>query len=147
MKSLMIVESIHHGNTRKIADAMAPILNAEIVKPSEVDASRLSEYDIIGFGSGIYFGKHHRNLLDLADKLPSMDKNAFIFSTCGNKRLASHRFLREKLESKNLKIVGEFSCKAWDTYSILGLIGGINKGRPDENDLEEARKFAKSIIK
>ena len=53
MKTLIICESVHHGNTKKIADAMAAVLNAEIKKPAEIDVGKLGEYDLIGFGSGI----------------------------------------------------------------------------------------------
>lgn len=38
LRTLVVSISIHHGNTEKIAKVMAEILNAKIVKPSEVDA-------------------------------------------------------------------------------------------------------------
>jgi len=62
MKTLIIYNSTHHGNTKKIAKVMTEILNAELVKSDEVDITTLSKYDLIGFGSGIYYGKHHKSL-------------------------------------------------------------------------------------
>jgi len=59
MKCLIIVCSYHHGNTEKVAYAMAEVLNAQVMNPNEVDSSRLKEYELIGFGSGIYSEKHH----------------------------------------------------------------------------------------
>ena len=62
MKVLIIYISIHHGNTEKVVKEMAQVLDAKLLKLGEVNVHNLSEYDLIGFGSGIYFGKHHENL-------------------------------------------------------------------------------------
>ncbi|HWQ78445.1 MAG TPA: hypothetical protein VN381_06500, partial [Anaerovoracaceae bacterium] len=51
------------------------------------DPKELGDYDLIGFGSGIYSGKNHESLLELADSLPQADgKKAFLFSTDGTPR-------------------------------------------------------------
>ena len=84
MKTLIICFSYHHKNTEKIASVFAKTLDAEVKTPSEVDPNGLSDYDLIGFGSGISFGNHYKELLDLVDKLPAVNnKKAFIFSTSG----------------------------------------------------------------
>jgi len=75
-------------------------------------------------------------------------KKAFVFSTRGAPRLGSyHRALKSQLEEKGVTIVGEFSCRGFDTYGAMKLIGGIAKGRPNEQDLREAQEFAKSLEK
>jgi flavodoxin len=149
MKTAIICYSYHHGNTEKIARRIAAVLEAKLMKPEEVDVSGLAEYDLIGFGSGIYFSKHHKSLLKLVNAMPEMKgRKAFIFSTAGRGEptmASNHRALRTGLEGKGLVIVGEFSCYAWDTFFILRLIGGINKGRPNEDDLAKAETFAKDL--
>jgi hypothetical protein len=35
-----------------------------------IQPAMLAEYDLIGFGSGIYYGKHHKTLLDFVAGLP-----------------------------------------------------------------------------
>jgi len=149
MKTLIIYQSIHHGNTEKIAKVIANVLQARLVKPQELDISTVAEYDLIGFGSGIYWGKHHKSLLNMVDKLPSQkNKKAFIFSTSGVGKKdmdKNHKFIREKLTGKELIIIGEFFCPGFDTFGPLKLVGGINKGRPNEQDLENARKFTKGL--
>lgn len=133
---------------REIASVFAKTLDAEVKTPTEVDPNVLSDYDLIGFGSGINFGKHHKVLLDFADKLPQVtDKKGFIFSTSGQTGDASkfHKKLREKLESKGFGIVGEFNCAGCDTYVLLKIVGGIQKGHPNEDDLKQAEAFAQSI--
>jgi len=41
--------------------------------------------------------------------------------------------------------VGEFNCLGWDNVGPLKFIGGINKGRPNENDIKKAKEFAKMM--
>jgi flavodoxin len=41
--------------------------------------------------------------------------------------------------------VGEFSCRGFDTSQAARIIGGINKGRPNEEDLKQAENFARSL--
>jgi flavodoxin len=82
MKSLLVLFSYHHNNTEKIAKVFAKVLDAQIKTPQQINLEELQEYGLIGFGSGIYDEKHHKVLLDLADKLPQVtNRKAFIFST------------------------------------------------------------------
>lgn len=53
--------------------------------------------------------------------------------------------LTEIAREKNCPILGEFSCKGYDTFSPFKLVGGIAKGHPDERDLENARSFFRQI--
>jgi flavodoxin len=150
MKALMIYVSVHHGNTEKVARVMANVLDADLLQVQQVDASMLERYDLIGFGSGIYFGKHHQGLLDFADSLPVLrNRRAFIFSTSGLRRIPFvHDFdkpLRKRLQRKGFDIIGEFSCRGLDTYRATKLVGGINKGRPNAEDLKQAEDFATSL--
>ena len=50
-KYLIIYESIHHGNTEKIANAMADELDATLVKSSDVKPDQIKNASLIGFGS------------------------------------------------------------------------------------------------
>jgi len=150
LKTLIIYVSPHHGNTEKVAKAMANVLGADLMRVAQVDINMLAEYDLIGFGSGIYFGKFHKSLVELVDKLPRLEnKEAFIFSTSGLRKIPFiHDFakpLKGKLKQKGLNIVGEFSCRGFDTSQAARIIGGINWGRPDEKDLKQAENFARSL--
>lgn len=129
---------------------MASALNAQLVNLKEADTPALADYDLIGFGSGIYWGKHDRRILDLVDNLPLQNnKKAFVFSTSGlNEGRVLNNFnkrLKRKLREKGFTIIGDFSCRGFDTLGPLILIGGIHKGRPNENDLEAAADFAKGL--
>ncbi len=146
MKVLIICWSEHHGNTKKIADAMASVLHSEVIQPTDVDIETLDDYDLIGFGSGIYYWNHHKSLFDLIEKLPPIHKKAFVFSTRGVSRQGrTHNALRTKLEEKGFEVVGEFSCRGFDTYGILKYLGGIARGRPNDEDLRDAQVFVKTL--
>ncbi len=128
------------------------MLNAEIRTPQQANPEELQKYDLVGFGAGIDSGKHYKVLLDYVEKLPQVDnKNAFIFSTAGvtvEKKLAKdHSTLREKLEAKGYRIVDEFQCRGFNTNVFLKYFGGMNKGRPNEEDLQHAEEFAQNLKK
>ena len=139
MKTLIIYISVHHDNTEKVAKVMANILGADLLQVKQVDAGMLEQYDLIGFGSGIFSGKHHKNLLDFADKLPMLrNKKAFII----------HNFdkpLKEKLQLKGFDIIGEFSCRGFDTSWAAMIVGGIHRDRPNAKDLKQAEDFARGL--
>ena len=118
-----------------------------MIKPGDEEVSKWNEYELIGFGSGIFNGKHHESILQLVGKLPVVkDKKAFVFSTSGVLR-NYNKSLKEILTAKGFQIVGDFSCKALDTFGPLKFIGGINKGRPNEEDCRKAQEFAQGLLK
>jgi flavodoxin len=155
MNTLIVYKSYHRMNTEKVAKAMAEAMNAQLAKVEDVRPEELAGYDLIGFGSGIYGLKHHKALIKLIEAMPAMDKDVFVFSTCGNVREVNHKQIKEKLTEKGCHIAGEFTCFGEfagalrlnrDWKGALAFIGGKNKGHPDEKDLENARVFAKGLL-
>ena len=73
------------------------------------------------------------------------NKKAFHFSTSGDGKY--YDWLEKNLSKKGFEVIGEFHCKGFYAYSIKGIISrkGLNKGRPDESDLKDAKKFAESL--
>jgi flavodoxin len=152
-KILIILFSSQNNNTVKIANVMAKILDAEVKSPQQVDFNDLQKYDLIGFGSGIFDGKHHVSLLERVDRLSLFsNKKTFIFSTSGVSRNSlperddPHTALREILITKGFNIVGEFNCVGFNNNSFLKIIGGMNKGRPNNDDLRQAEEFARNLL-
>jgi flavodoxin len=158
MKVLLVVSSFHHRNTAKIAEVFGKIFDARAKAPRQTAKEELQDFDLIGFGSGIDSDKHYTDLLDFADSLPRVaDRKAFIFSTCGmpvfvagrnsvaDYAVKSHSALREKLTSRGYAVIGEFSCAGHNTNSFLKIFGGLNKGRPNTEDLGDAEEFAQAL--
>jgi flavodoxin len=150
IKTLIVMVSFHHKNTEKIAKAIKPILNAKIIHPSQIDKENLNKYDLIGFGSGVYFYNLHRSLIKVAIelnlKLKRKKPKVFIFSTAGMAFKIFHSKLRKILKNKGFDVIGEFSCLGFDSYGIFKLFnGGFHKNHPDSKDIENAKKFAREI--
>jgi flavodoxin len=150
VKTLIVYISVHHGNTEKVAKVMANVLDADVLEVKQAGASVLERYDLIGFGSGIYFGKHHESLLHFVDGLPMLrNKKAFIFSTSGLRKIwFIHDFdkpMEEILQRKGFDIIGEFSCRGYDTSKAAMIVGGINSGRPNARDLQQAEDSARRL--
>lgn len=149
MKSLIVLYSYHHNNTEKIASVIAKILEAKVITPKEANPEEIQNYDLVGFGSGIYGESLHKSVLNFADKLPQVtNKKAFIFSTSAiAEKSSNHKTIRKKLQSKGYEIVDEFNCRGFNTNSFLKFFGGMNKGRPNAKDLENAERFAQNLLK
>jgi flavodoxin len=146
------------GSTAKVAGAIAEEIGATIVGPERGDLLVSDDTVLVGFGSGIFHGEHHPALLALADELPAgRHRKVFLFSTCGipaglssPERLADatrryHAALRERLCAKGYEVVGEFGCPGFNDNRFLSVIGGLNRGRPNAEDLERARAFARQL--
>jgi flavodoxin len=146
MKTLILYHSEHHGNTKKIAEVIGKTLGAEPVPASGFRSGAVDEYDLIGFGSGIYYSKFHDSLYRVVEKMPKQQgKKAFLFSTTGSKTysMRAHEAFKTLLASKGFSVSGEFSCLGFDTALSSE---GINKGKPDASDLKDAERFAKGLL-
>ncbi|MFA5348631.1 MAG: hypothetical protein WC294_10880 [Methanoregula sp.] len=120
----------------------AKVPYAHVKTPQQINPEELQEYNLTGSGPGIYSGKYHKSLPDLADTLPHVDnKKAFIFSTCGvpvvpagrefiGKYAAkNHAAIREKLQSKGYTIIDESGCAGFNTNSFLKADWGTQSGQ------------------
>ena len=103
----------------------------------------LSDYDRIGFASGIYFSKFHQTILKFASENLPENKKVFMICTYGGN--AAYKSLEVILKEKKTDIIGKFGCKGYDTFGPFKLVGGIAKGHPDEKDLEAAVSFVAGL--
>ena len=83
----------------------------------------------------------------LISELDYGPQNAFVFSTHGSPLLGSyHKACKELLVSKGKKVIGEFSTKGYDGTGPFVLVGGGNKGKPNEKDLRKAAQFIENLF-
>lgn len=143
MNVLIIYKSYSRMNTEKVAQAIAGAMNATLKKVDEVGPEELAGYDLIGFGSGIYAGRYHKSLFRLLDKIPRLEKDVFLFHTAGGPDEKYDQPMKVLLMKKGARIVGEFRCPG--SAGLLGFTWA-NKDRPNEQDLENARAFAKGLV-
>ena len=143
MKTAIIFASVHHGNTRKIVEQIAQNNDVDLIDATQVKEKDLSEYDRIGFASGIYYGKFHQSVLNFASvNLPEY-KEVFLICTYGGS--AAYQSIETIIKDKHCNVIGKFSCKGYDTFGPFKLVGGIAKGHPNEKDLTAAMEFYQSL--
>lgn len=144
MKTAIVYASVHHGNTKKIVDEVAKSEEVDLIDATQIKEKNLSEYDLIGFASGIYFGKFHQSVLDFASVNEIEDKKVFLICTYGGS--GAYKSIEPIIESKGAEIVGKFSCKGYDTFGPFKLIGGVAKGHPNDMDLVAAVDFFENLL-
>lgn len=145
MKPIIIYISMHHGNTKKIVEAIAKEYDVETVNATAVREKDLSGYDLIGFASGIYGGRLHPDIMEFARKNLPQDRKIFYIMTSAMNRDFS-KSMDDTLKGKNATVVGRFFCKGYNTFGPFRLIGGTGKGHPDETDLKNAVTFFRDLI-
>ncbi|MCD7729773.1 MAG: flavodoxin [Clostridia bacterium] len=145
MKFVALVKSTHCGNTMQIAEAMAEVAPLSVADWEDRRFYNFAEYDVLGIGSGIYFGKHDKDLLEFVQKAEKLPRYAFVFSTSGTGNVKDNKAIIAELEKKGVKVLGSFCCKGLDRYFIFKICGGINKGHPDETDFDAAQAFIQQV--
>ena len=144
VKTAIVYASVHHGNTKKVVDAIAKEYVVDLIDATKIKFADLSEYDVIGFASGVYFGKFHRSVLDFARENLPEDKKVFFISTYGSKE--GYAGIEKIAENKNALIIDKFGCNGWDSFGVFALVGGSQKGHPNANELAEAVQFYRDLV-
>lgn len=145
MKTAVIYYSKHHGNTKKLIDAIAAEHDVTAIDATEVKNADLTGYDLVGFASGIYYSKFHKSVLEFAEKNLPEKKDVFFLYTYGAKKEGYTKAITEAVKTHNANILGEFGCFGFNTFGPFKLIGGIAKGHPDDADLKNAVSFFKGL--
>ena len=124
------------GNTKRLAEAVAKAVGAEALPISTpVDEA----VDILFLGNSYYAFSIDTEVRDFIRSLDP-DKVGRIVNF-GSAAMLNSTWKKVKAEADKAGIAmdkREFHCK--------GEFKGIHKGRPNEKDLADAAKFAKSII-
>ena len=144
MKSIIIYESTHHRNTKKLVDAIGKKYHVETSSVENAGAIDLSGYGRIGLAAGIAFGKFYKGIEEFAAKIPS-GSQVFLLYTCGNPGGGYVKSITRTLESNGVKVVGSYGCRGYDTYGPFKLVGGIAKGHPTEEEITGAVAFYDKI--
>ncbi len=146
MKAIIIYASTHHGNTRKVVEAIEKECDIEVVDATRTHEKDLKEYDLIGFASGIFFTKLSEHVLNFARVNLPVNKDVIFIATAGNPMNGNFNSIAAVAKDKKCNDLGRFQCKGFDTYGPFKLVGGIQKGHPDETELKEAVEFFKGLI-
>jgi flavodoxin I len=124
------------GNTKKLALAVAK--GASITAQTTDEAGEISGVDTLFVGASLYAGKIDGKLREFLRKIKSGEvKSVVVFgSAAGDKSAAGE--IRELLSAQDIPVSDKiFQCR--------GSFLLANRGRPNEEDLAKAEKFAKEI--
>lgn len=145
-KTVIVYASTHHGNTRKLAEAISAKYPVDLIDATVQNQADLSRYDVIGFASGIDFGRFYAAVeAFLKNNLPE-NKPVFFLYTCAMPREGFTKAIREAAAKKNAVILGDYGCRGFNTYGPWKLIGGMNKGHPTEEEITGAVGFVEKLM-
>ena len=146
MTTAIVYYSQHHGNTKKLLDAIkAADPSVELIDVVKAPAADLSTYDRIGFASGIYFSAFAKQIIAFADAHLPENKDIFYIYTHGAPKGDFLKAMREIVSRKHCKELGEYRCQGYDTFGPFKLVGGIAKGHPTEDEIKRAVEFYKGL--
>lgn len=146
MKTAIIYYSRHHGNTKKLLEAIAgKHPEVDLFDVTEQPMVDLNAYDRIGFASGIYYSKFQKTLLQFAkDSLPDGKQTFFIY-TYGAEKKGYTAAISEAVQMHNATVLGEYGCFGFNTFGPFKLIGGMAKGHPNAEEIKKAVKFYEEL--
>jgi flavodoxin len=146
-KTFIFCYSVHHGNTRKITEAVRERCGAELAALPCGEPPDLGAYELVGFASGIYMSAFGRPMIELIDRLPGLDgKECFTMYTSGAASGKLDLAFVQKLEGKGAHVAGRFNCRGFDTFGPFKLIGGLRRGHPNNEDIEAAVSFCEKLM-
>jgi len=145
LKTAIIYYSNHHGNTKKVLDAIKAENEVELIDITTDKDKDLSAYERIGIASGIYYSNIAKPLLAYASERLPEEREVFFIGTCGSKRKGYFDGIRSVTDEKKCRYLGEFLCMGYDTFGPFKLVGGIAKGHPTEDEMADAVKFYKGL--
>lgn len=154
MKAIVFYSSDYRTNTEKIAEIMATEMGGDYVNIGHLNSDDYNkeQFDLIGFGSGVYREDLSKGLYRLADRLDLKDKKVFVFSTSGIGMNFYNKRLLKLLVSKGALPVGNFACKGsfaasdFSKSRIFHWLGKSAEGHPNEKDISATKKFILKIM-
>ena len=145
-RTAIVYASKHHGSTYKLVKAISEKYDIDQFDAENLHSMDLSTYDLIGFASGIDFGKFYPSVEQfLKDNLPE-NKKVFFLYTCAKKNPKFTENIKTEALKRGAVIMGEYGCRGYNTYGPWKVIGGMNKNHPSQGELEEAIRFYEVLL-
>ena len=146
MKTAIVYYSRHHGNTKKLVDAIASQYEVTLIDVTQHETADLADFDRIGFASGIYYASFAKQILSFAEKNLPENKAVFFMNTCGfPSPVVYFDAIRKIARAKKCSELGTYQCLGVDTFGPFKALGGIAKGHPDETDIRNAVAFYQNM--
>ncbi len=131
MKTVLIFDT-KFGNTEKVAMGIAKILNADVFKVSDIDFSKLQDYNVFVVGSPTHAWNMSKGMKDFFKKLKGKSfqgKRAATFDTKYKSRFAGSA--AKKIQSKLKKLDFEIAMEPV-SFIVTGNEGPLAEGEMDK---------------
>ena len=145
MTTAILYYSEHHGNTKKLLDAIAAKNDVDLIDVTKQGSADLSGYDRIGLASGVYYSNFAKQLITYAQEHLPEGKDVFYIYTHGAPKGDFLKGIRQVTEAKHCREIGAYRCLGFDTFGPFKLVGGIAKGHPTEEETAGAVAFYESL--
>ena len=137
MTEISVFVDSRGGNTKKLADTIAEELGVPV---GDLSAPLPDDMKIIFLGSGTYGGKAGKAMTKFIESGTFTGRKVALFGTSmsaeGAKKMIAS--MEEVLTKKGASILGNYHCRGKYLFT--------NRGHPDKEDLENAKKFAREMI-
>lgn len=146
-KCLIVYFSQNHSNAR-VAEKIAAGLNragytTDLCNLKNESCPDLSDYDLVGIGTPVYFMRPPFNILEFVEGLPELNKKRFfVFMVHGDYAWDAIDYMKAALAKKNGEVVGYFQCLGplyFPGYLKLGYL--FSPDHPTNDELAQAEDF------
>jgi flavodoxin len=137
MTEIAVFVDSRGGNTRKLADAIAEELGVPV---GDLTAPLPDDVKMVFLGSGTYGGKAGEMLMKFVESAPLSGRKVALFGTSASQEGAQKMMdaVATSLVPKGATLLGRFHCR--------GKFLLANRGHPDNEDLENGKRFARAMI-
>ncbi|MDY2777852.1 MAG: hypothetical protein SOU51_05685 [Collinsella sp.] len=142
MKTMILYRSKHHGNTKKLVDAILeahPDVEAiDVATLGKNEYPDLSDYALIGVASGIYHSNIDRDLARVLSNVLHDGHIVFALLTYGGSSKWYGKDIDGICRMKRATFLTSYGCLGFDTWGPFKFTGGMQKGHPTAEEVQGA---------
>ena len=127
------------GNTKKVADAIAEELGVKAIEVTDFNFNDYPEgIDLLFLGSAVYAAHLDKRTKGFIDSMPHTQiKKVVLFGTSAG-GMKPFNMMREQILGRDIPVDTEY-------FYVRGQFMFMNRGKPNAEDLESAKVFARKF--
>lgn len=151
MPDVTIVCFSQTGNTLKVAETMSDVFretgnSVRCISLQKASAQDIVNSGLLGVGTPCFSSQAPTPVKKFLQALPLLDgKQAFVFATSGGGPGRVLYDVASRLRKKGANVIGGFMAHG-ELHHPAPCFNGRLRGRPDQEDLASARRFAQSMV-
>ena len=148
MKNIAVIYKSKYGSAKQYAEWIAEALNAQAFDSSSINLSKLSDYDIVIYGGGLYAGR-----INGVKPITKANCKQLVLFTVGLEHTTAEdcsEILAKSFTAEQLSVIKAFHFPGSLDYEKMGLIHkgmmAIVKKEADKKPIAERNKFDNFVI-